>query len=97
MDINELLKIAIESDASDLHLKVGNYPIIRIHGRLKPLANFSKLTPKDTLDLSDQITNDYQKEKLKNDLDLDLAYSLSGFGRFRGSIVPARSFRKDFP
>lgn len=90
MDINELLKIAIESDASDLHLKVGNYPIIRIHGRLKPLANFSKLTPKDTLDLSDQITNDYQKEKLKNDLDLDLAYSLSGFGRFRGSIFHQR-------
>ena len=90
MDINELLKIAIESDASDLHLKVGNYPVIRIHGRLKPLANFSKLTPKDTLDLSDQITNDYQKEKLKNDLDLDLAYSLRGFGRFRGSIFHQR-------
>lgn len=90
MDINELLKIAIESDASDLHLKVGNYPVIRIHGRLKPLANFSKLTPKNTLDLSDQITNDYQKEKLKNDLDLDLAYSLSGFGRFRGSIFHQR-------
>lgn len=90
MDINELLKIAIESDASDLHLKVGNYPVIRIHGRLKPLANFSKLTSKDTLDLSDQITNDYQKEKLKNDLDLDLAYSLSGFGRFRGSIFHQR-------
>jgi len=90
MDINELLKIAIESDASDLHLKVGNYPVIRIHGRLKPLTNFSKLTSKDTLDLSDQITNDYQKEKLKNDLDLDLAYSLPGFGRFRGSIFHQR-------
>jgi len=90
MDINELLKIAIESDASDLHLKVGNYPVIRIHGRLKPLANFSKLTSKDTLDLSDQITSDYQKEKLKNDLDLDLAYSLPGFGRFRGSIFHQR-------
>lgn len=90
MDINELLKIAIENDASDLHLKVGNYPVIRIHGRLKPLTNFSKLTPKDTHDLSDQITNDYQKEKLKNDLDLDLAYSLPSFGRVRGSIFHQR-------
>lgn len=90
MDINELLKIAIENDASDLHLKVGNYPVIRIHGRLKPLTNFSKLTPKDTSDLSGQITNDYQKEKLKNDLDLDLAYTLAGFGRFRGSIFHQR-------
>lgn len=90
MNINELLKIAIENDASDLHLKVGSYPIIRIHGRLKPLTDLSKLTPKDTRDLSQQITNDYQKEKLKNDLDLDLAYSLPGFGRFRGSIFHQR-------
>lgn len=90
MDIDELLKIAIESDASDLHLKAGNHPTVRIHGHLKPLTNFPKLTPRDTYELSDQITNDYQKEKLKNDLDLDLAYSLPGFGRFRGSIYHQR-------
>ncbi|MFQ6108024.1 MAG: type IV pilus twitching motility protein PilT [Candidatus Aminicenantales bacterium] len=90
MDIDELLKIAIESDASDLHLKAGNHPTIRVHGRLRPLTNFPKLTPRDTYELSEQITNDYQKEKLKNELDLDLAYSLPGFGRFRGSIYHQR-------
>jgi len=90
MDINELLKIAVEIGASDLHLKSGNYPIIRIHGSLKQLTNFSKLTPKDMHDLSEQITNDYQKQKLNNDLDLDLAYGLTGFGRFRGSIFNQR-------
>ncbi|MFP4082759.1 MAG: type IV pilus twitching motility protein PilT [Candidatus Aminicenantes bacterium] len=90
MEIDELLKIAIESDASDLHLKAGNYPIVRVHGVLKPLTNYPKLTPQDTLDLSGQIINDYQKEKLENELDLDLAYSLPGFGRFRGSIFHQR-------
>lgn len=90
MDIDELLKVAIESDASDLHLKAGNHPTVRIHGHLKPQTNFPKLTPRDTYELSDQITNDYQKERLKNDLDLDLAYSLPGFGRFRGSIYHQR-------
>lgn len=90
MNIDELLKIAIENDASDLHLKVGNYPIVRIHGTLKPLTNFPKLTPKDTQELAEQIINDYQKEKLKKDLDLDLAYSVSEFGRFRGSIFHQR-------
>jgi len=90
MDIDELLKVAIESDASDLHLKAGVYPTVRIHGGLKPLAQFPKMTPRDTYELSDQITNDYQKEKLKKDLDLDLAYSLPGFGRFRGSIYHQR-------
>lgn len=86
MDIDELLKIAIESDASDLHLKSGNYPIIRIHGKLHALTDFPRLTHENTRELVDQITNDYQKEALKTEMDLDLAYSLAGFGRFRGSI-----------
>ncbi len=90
MDIDELLKVAIESDASDLHLKAGIYPTVRIHGSLKPLTQFPKLTPRDTYELSDQITNDYQTDRLKQDLDLDLAYSLPGFGRFRGSIYHQR-------
>ncbi len=90
MNIDELLKIAIENDASDLHLKSGNYPIIRIHGALKHLTNFPKLTPKDTQALSEQITNEYQREKVKNELDLDLAYSVAEFGRFRGSIFHQR-------
>jgi twitching motility protein PilT len=90
MDINELLKIAIESEASDLHLKVGNFPVLRIHGELESLTKFPKLTPSLTQKLVNQITNEYQREKLKQDLDLDLAYSLEGFGRFRGSIFQQR-------
>jgi twitching motility protein PilT len=90
MDIDELLKIAIENDASDLHIKAGNYPIIRIHGKLKPLTQFPKLSPNNTYELSHQVLGDHQKEKLKEDLDLDLAYSLPGFGRFRGSVYHQR-------
>jgi twitching motility protein PilT len=90
MDIDELLKLAIESDASDLHLKSGNYPIIRIHGKLHALTNFPRLSNENTRELVDQITNDYQKESLKEEMDLDLAYSLAGFGRFRGSIYYQR-------
>ncbi len=90
MDIDELLKIAIESDASDLHIKAGNYPIIRIHGQLQTLTNFPRLTNENTRELVDQITNEYQKEALTKEMDLDLAYSLAGFGRFRGSIYRQR-------
>ena len=77
MDIDELLKIAIESDASDLHLKAGNYPILRIHGKLSPLTSFPRLSPENTRELSDQVTNDFQKERLKQDL-LTLSDSLQG-------------------
>lgn len=90
MIIDDLLKIAIERDASDLHLKAGNHPMIRVHGTLIPLVGFPKLTPEDTEDLANQIMTDYQKKKLKEEFDVDLAYSLSGFGRFRGNIYYQR-------
>jgi len=90
MDIDELLKIAIESEASDLHLKAGNFPIIRIHGKLKSLNDYPRLSIDDTFKLADQITNAHQKDILKRELDTDLAYSVAGFGRFRGSIFQQR-------
>lgn len=90
MDVDELLKIAIERDASDLHLKAGNYPIIRVHGNLVYLTSFPRLTSKDTFELADQLMSDYQKARLKEELDIDLAYSLPGFGRFRGSVFYQR-------
>lgn len=90
MDIDELLKMAIENDASDLHIKAGNYPIIRIHGKLKPLTQYPKLSPNNTYELAHQVLGEHQKEKLREDLDLDLAYSLPGFGRFRGSVYHQR-------
>jgi len=90
MKIDELLKIAIESDASDLHLKPGNHPILRISGTLKPLAEFPRLTPIHTKDLTEQIMTGSQKTMLEQNLDIDLAYSFPGFGRFRGSIYRQR-------
>jgi twitching motility protein PilT len=90
MNIDEILKIAIEMDASDIHLKVGSHPQFRIHGVLTALAQLPRLTAKDTEGLADQMMSDFQRKKLKEDLDLDLAYSLSGFGRFRGSIFHQR-------
>jgi len=90
MKIDELLKIAIESDASDLHLKPGNHPILRISGTLKPLTEFPRLTPIHTKDFTEEIMTGSQKAMLEQNLDIDLAYSFPGFGRFRGSIYHQR-------
>ncbi len=90
MVIDEFLKIAIERDASDVHLKAGNHPMIRVHGTLTPLTGFPRLTTQDTEELAGQMMTEYQKQRLQEDLDLDLAYSLPGFGRFRGSIFHQR-------
>lgn len=91
MQINDLLKAAIESEASDLHLKAGNFPVVRIFGKLNNLKGFQRLSIQDTMELASQITNDNQKKDLGKELDIDLAYSLTGFGRFRGSIYQQRN------
>jgi twitching motility protein PilT len=90
MHINDLLKIAIEMDASDVHIKVGNHPQFRVHGILVPLTQLPKLSPKDTEEVARQVMTEAQLKRLEEDFDLDLAYSLPGFGRFRGSIFRQR-------
>lgn len=90
INIDELLKIAIESDASDLHVKAGNFPVLRIHGKLKLLTKYPKLSEDETRNLVDQFTSDEQKKALDKNLDLDLAYNLQEFGRFRGSVFYQR-------
>ncbi len=90
MKIDDLLKIAIESEASDLHIKPGNHPILRMNGVLKPLTSFPRLSASQTKELVDQITTGSQKNILEEELDLDLAYSFPGFGRFRGNIFHQR-------
>jgi twitching motility protein PilT len=91
MFIDDLLKIAIEMDASDLHLKVGSLPQVRVNGRLIPLERLPRLTVEDTENLSAEIMGEAQKARFQEEFDLDLAYSLPGFGRFRGSIFLQRS------
>ena len=90
MVIDEFLKIAIERDASDLHFKAGNHPILRINGTLTPLTGYPKLTQADTEELAHQMLTEFQLKRLREDFDIDFAYSLSGFGRFRGNIFYQR-------
>ncbi len=90
MNINDLLKIAIEREASDLHLKVGNHPIIRVHGELISLVELKRLVPEDTIAMAYSIMNNQQKEKFKKNMEIDMAYSVPGLGRFRCNIFYQR-------
>ncbi|MBI4684823.1 MAG: PilT/PilU family type 4a pilus ATPase [Nitrospirae bacterium] len=90
MELNELLKAAIEQEASDLHLKVGSPPILRIYGELVPMTSEKKLAQEDTLKISFSVMNPNQREVFKKRNDIDLAYSVSGLGRFRCNIFMQR-------
>jgi twitching motility protein PilT len=91
MHINELLTTVVDLGGSDLHLKVGNYPIARVKGRLTPLTQFKKLVQEDTIAMAYSImASDRQKTKFKENLDLDIAYSVPALGRFRCNIFNQR-------
>jgi twitching motility protein PilT len=91
MHINELLTVVCEQGASDLHLKVGNHPIARIRGKLTPMTQFKRLVQEDTIAMAYAImASDKQKGKFKENLDVDIAYSVPSLGRFRCNIFNQR-------
>jgi twitching motility protein PilT len=90
MHINDLLKIATERKASDLHLKVGSYPVIRVSGHLMALTELSRLSQEDTIAMAFSIMSGRQKQKFKDHFEIDLAYSVPGLGRFRVNIFQQR-------
>jgi twitching motility protein PilT len=90
MNINDLLKIAVERKASDLHLKVGSHPVVRIDGRLVPLPELKRLMQEDTIAMAFSIMNARQKQRFKEELEIDIAYSVPGLGRFRCNIFQQR-------
>ncbi|MCX6582923.1 MAG: type IV pilus twitching motility protein PilT [Candidatus Aminicenantes bacterium] len=90
MNIDDLLKIAVERGASDLHLKVGNHPVLRVNGLLQPLVELKRLMQEDTIAMSAAIMSKEQKERFKTEHEIDMAYSVQGLGRFRCNIFQQR-------
>jgi twitching motility protein PilT len=88
--INDLLKSAVEKGASDLHLKVGSYPVIRVDGRLMAMTEHPRLMQEDTIAMAFSIMSARQKQKFKEHLEIDLAYSVPGLGRFRVNTFQQR-------
>jgi twitching motility protein PilT len=90
MEVNELLQKAHSMGASDLHLKVGSCPILRINGELSPLSTEKRLGQEDTLNMAFQVMSPGQREIFKKRNDIDLAYSVPGLGRFRCNVFIQR-------
>ena len=90
MQIDDLLRIAVERKASDLHIKVGNFPYLRVDGELVPLNEFSRVTPEQMLNMAFSMMSNRQKQKFKESAELDLAYGVAGLGRFRVNIFQQR-------
>ncbi len=90
MNLNDLLKMTFEKRASDLHIKVGVPPILRIDGKLTPLETEKRLTQEDSLTIATGIMNPVQKAKFNEKNELDMAYAVPGLGRFRVNVFKQR-------
>ena len=90
MHIDDLLRIAMERKASDLHLKVGNYPHIRVDGELVPLTDQPRISAEDMLNMAFSMMSNRQKQKFKEQAELDMAYGVAGLGRFRVNVFQQR-------
>jgi twitching motility protein PilT len=90
MHVNDLLKLAVDSGASDLHLKVGSYPMMRVRGELVPATDEKLLAHEDVVAMSAAIMSTAQRQKFKDAQEVDLAYSVAGLGRFRCNVFQQR-------
>ncbi len=83
MELNDVLKIAIKGNASDIHLKAGLPPLFRVDGVLVPLRNGERNTPEALNQIVNQIMTPGQRAHFEKHHEVDLAYSIAGLGRFR--------------
>ncbi|HEY3347604.1 MAG TPA: type IV pilus twitching motility protein PilT [Nitrospirota bacterium] len=90
MNINDILKVSVERRASDIHIKVGSPPVLRIDGRLIPIIEYKRLAQEDVIKLAFGMMNQAQREKFKLKNEADFAYGVPGLGRFRVNVFMQR-------
>jgi len=99
--IHELLKVAVDSDASDLHITTYVPPRIRVHGKLISIDH-PPLSPSETKELVYSILSDKQKKIFEEKLELDFSFGIKELGRFRVNVFQqkgavAAAFRRFLP
>lgn len=90
-NLEEILRMAMQKEASDVHLKAGIMPVIRRHGVLRPLAaNLPALTGEEIEQMAFALMDERQKQHFQDYKEVDLGHGVSGLGRFRISVFRQR-------
>ena len=90
MTLAELLKIAEENKASDVHITVGVPPLMRVHGSMMPIPNEPRLMAEDVEALVKGIMGDFQKRAFAERGEIDFSFGLAGMGRYRVNVFRQR-------
>ncbi|WP_405121008.1 PilT/PilU family type 4a pilus ATPase [Pseudomonas leptonychotis] len=104
MDLNAMLKILSSQDGSDLYLSTGAPPCAKFNGVLKALSA-EPLKAGEVADIADAVMDVAQREEFERELEMNLAISIAGVGRFRINIfkqrnevsIVARNIKLDIP
>jgi twitching motility protein PilT len=87
----DYLRHAVEMGASDLHLKVGNVPFIRVDGALQP-TEFPEMEPEDTVSVANELMPEHRQKEFAATNEADFGYTLPGVGRFRINVFRQRGY-----
>jgi len=82
--LNNLIKIIVEEDGSDLHLSVGYNPAVRVHGEMFFLKKMNVMSNEDILGIISELLSSEHKEKFLKEKEIDFSYDAEG-SRFRGN------------
>ncbi|MBD9397703.1 PilT/PilU family type 4a pilus ATPase [Pseudomonas sp. PDM11] len=104
MDLHAMLKILSSQDGSDLYLSTGAPPCAKFNGVLKALSS-EPLKAGEVAQIADGVMDSAQREEFERELEMNLAISLNGVGRFRINIfkqrnevsIVARNIKLDIP
>jgi twitching motility protein PilT len=91
IQIDKLLQFVVSKNGSDLHLHVGRSPVVRLHGRLRPLET-EILGPEDTVTLMRSITPDRNQQELDAVGSTDFGFSYQDKARFRVAVFKQRGY-----
>src|SRR5436305_6504437 len=85
LDLREALALVVRNEGSDLHLKAGSHPLVRVHGKLTAVEEFDRLKPEDTEQLLREMLGEQPRkiQEFETDNEVDFSYAIEGLARFR--------------
>lgn len=105
VNIDEILRKAVDGDASDIHLVAGHPPMVRIHTKMQPMEGYTVLSAEETLGMIKHMAGPEQMQRFEAHKDSDFSYAVEGLGRFRvnahvqrhGPGITMRAIKEEIP
>src|SRR5271154_2050228 len=87
MELVEVLKVAVQSGASDIHMVIGKPPMMRLNGEIAEIPGFPKINADESKRLIYSILYEEQRAKFEENWELDCSFAVAGLSRFRVNVL----------